>query len=131
MTQEWGRRHDDNRPYPKTRGKEALPRGLTQVVSSGQRKIRFLDGNDTAILRDLIPTEGRSDDPIWKSPAKIRNIRTAMFVDPIEVDLNNEIIEGNHRWYLAISDYGPDHRVPIKRLEFVTKTKHPDWRYQT
>ena len=29
---EWGRRRSDNQPYPKTRGKENLPKGLVQVA---------------------------------------------------------------------------------------------------
>ena len=47
MGQEWGRRRSDNQAYPKTRGKEALPTGLTIVRTPTKKKLCLVVIGDT------------------------------------------------------------------------------------
>ena len=66
---EWGRRRSDNQPYPKTRGKDALPRDMA-VLPGSSRMCRYrvpftivrdlVDGKETLTTHTFVRARTRS-----------------------------------------------------------------------
>lgn len=92
---EWGRRRMDNQPYPKTRDKDVLPTGLTQVTPLKETRISV--GELVRILAEL-----------RRKSITGKYTLTGGNCGKFAVALNN-VLGGEGEYYAIVEEYEPEY----------------------